>query len=200
MNGRLRGNHGTDTGGNDPCAVNRQTGRGNSYTDRTIRWSGVFDHVAPQGCLRKEDIEECVSDVFFELYRCRDKIDLSKGSLKTFLLTIAERQAIKYYERKTDKFDKISLQEQLEKGEEPLSDHNVEQQTIQKEESRLLIEAIKGLGEPTASIVIQKYYYGMTAKEIGQRAGLSKNAVEKRLKRGLEKLKTVLQSEHDQLT
>jgi len=28
----------------------------------------------------------------------------------------------------------------------------------------------------------------MTAKEIGQRAGLSKNAVEKRLKRGLEKL------------
>ena len=39
----------------------------------------------------------------------------------------------------------------------------------------------------------------MTAKEIGQRAGLSKNAVEKRLKRGLEKLKTVLQSEHDQL-
>ena len=115
------------------------------------------------------------------------------------MLTIAERQAIKYYERKTDKFDKISLQEQLEKGEEPLSDHNVEQQTIQKEESRLLIEAIKGLGEPTASIVIQKYYYGMTAKEIGQRAGLSKNAVEKRLKRGLEKLKTVLQSEHDRL-
>ena len=152
-----------------------------------------------QGCLRKEDIEECVSDIFFELYRCRDKIDLSKGSLKTFLLMIAERQAIKYYERKTDKFDKISLQEQLEKGEEPLSDHNVEQQTIQKEESRLLIEAIKGLGEPTASIVIQKYYYGMTAKEIGQWAGLSKNAVEKRLKRGLEKLKTVLQSEHDQL-
>ena len=160
----------------------------------SITWRRV------QGWLRKEDIEECVSDIFFELYRCRDKIDLSKGSLKTFLLTIAERQAIKYYERKTDKFDKISLQEQLEKGEEPLSDHNVEQQTIQKEESRLLIEAIKGLGEPTASIVIQKYYYGMTAKEIGQRAGLSKNAVEKRLKRGLEKLKTVLQSEHDQLT
>ena len=26
-----------------------------------------------QGCLRKEDIEECVSDIFFELYRCRDK-------------------------------------------------------------------------------------------------------------------------------
>ena len=151
-----------------------------------------------QGCLRKEDIVS--PNVFFELYRCRDKIDLSKGSLKTFLLTIAERQAIRYYERKTDKFDKISLQEQLEKGEEPLSDHNVEQQTIQKEESRLLIEAIKGLGEPTASIVIQKYYYGMTAKEIGQRAGLSKNAVEKRLKRGLEKLKMVLQSEHDQLT
>lgn len=105
------------------------------------------------------------------------------------MLTIAERQAIKYYERKTDKFDKISLQEQLEKGEEPLSDHNVEQQTIQKEESRLLIEAIKGLGEPTASIVIQKYYYGMTAKEIGQRAGLSKNAVRETIETWIRKVK-----------
>lgn len=72
-----------------------------------------------QGCLRKEDIEECVSDVFFELYRCRDKIDLSKGSLKTFLLTIAERQAIKYYERKTDKFVKFRCKNSWKKGKNP---------------------------------------------------------------------------------
>ncbi|MCH5268313.1 MAG: sigma-70 family RNA polymerase sigma factor [Lachnospiraceae bacterium] len=147
-----------------------------------------------QGRLPREDIEECVSDIFFELYRCRERIDLERGTLKAFLLTIAERQAIKYYERRTDKFDKVSLQEQMEMGLEVAGETDVEQETIQQEESARLYAAIQSLGEPTGSIVIQKYYYGMTAKEIGQNLGLSKNAVEKRLKRGLIKLKSLLGS------
>lgn len=89
---------------------------------------------------------------FFELYRCRDKIDLSKGSLKTFLLTIAERQAIKYYERKTDKFDKISLQEQLEKGKNPCRITMWNSKRYRKR--RVAFDrGDKGLGELTASIV-----------------------------------------------
>lgn len=145
-----------------------------------------------QGKFSKEDIEECVSDIFYELYRCREKIDLEKGSIKTFLLTIAERQAIRYYERKVEHLDKVSLQEQYERGEELPDTIDVEQQTIQKEESERLLEVIKGLGEPTSHIIIQKYYYGLTAKEIGEELGLTKNAVEKRIKRGLAKLKQAL--------
>lgn len=145
-----------------------------------------------QGKFSKEDIEECVSDIFYELYRCREKIDLEKGTIKTFLLTIAERQAIRYYERKMERLDKVSLQEQYERGEELPDAMDVEQQTIQKEESERLLEAIKGLGEPTSHIIIQKYYYGLTAKEIGEELGLTKNAVEKRIKRGLAKLKQTL--------
>jgi len=37
--------------------------------------------------------------------------------------------------------------------------------------------------------IVQKYYYGMTAKEIGKGLGLTKNAVKKRAKRALEKLR-----------
>lgn len=145
-----------------------------------------------QGKFSKEDIEECVSDIFYELYRCREKINLEKGSIKTFLLTIAERQAIRYYERKAERLDQVSLQEQYERGEELPDTIDVEQQTIQKEESERLLEAIKGLGEPTSHIIIQKFYYGLTAKEIGEELGLTKNAVEKRIKRGLAKLKQTL--------
>lgn len=145
-----------------------------------------------QGRLPREDIEECVSDIFFELYRCRERIDLERGTLKTFLLTIAERQAIKYYERRPDKLEKVSLQEQMERGYDVAGETDVEQDTIRREECDHLYAAIRSLGEPAASIVIQKYYYGMTAKEIGQNLGLSKNAVEKRLKRSLNKLKTLV--------
>lgn len=145
-----------------------------------------------QGRLSREDIEECVSDIFYELYRCRERIDLEKGTLKAFLLLIAERQAIKYYERRLEKLEKVSLQEQLEKGVDFCSETDVESEAVKREESGRLLSAIQSLGEPTSSIFIQKFYYGMTAKEIGQNLGLSKNAVEKRVKRGLLRLKKEL--------
>lgn len=145
-----------------------------------------------QGKLPREDIEECVSDIFFELYRCRDKICLEKGTLKAFLLIIAERQAIKYYERRPEKFEKVSLQEQMERGIEYRDETDVESEAVKREESRRLWSAIQSLKEPAGTILIQKFYYGMTAKEIGQNLGLSKNAVEKRMKRALLQLKKTM--------
>lgn len=143
-----------------------------------------------QGRLPREDIEECVSDIFFEVYQCRDKIDLKKGSVKAFLLIVAERRAIKYYERKAKPYDTVTLDSP--EGLDLRAETDVEREVERQEESRHLMDAIHSLGEPNGTIMIQKYYYGMTAKEIGKNLGMSKNAVEKRIKRGLKKLKQVL--------
>lgn len=143
------------------------------------------------GKLTKEDVEECVSDIFLELYQCRERIDLRRGTIKAFLLLIAERKAIKYYDRKAEPYEKVSIGSEEGAEEIPAAD-DVEQITLQKEQSRLLLQAIMDLGEPNSTIMIQKYYYGMTAKEIGKGFGMSKNAVEKRIKRGLKKLKELL--------
>ncbi|MDO4168203.1 MAG: sigma-70 family RNA polymerase sigma factor [Eubacteriales bacterium] len=144
-----------------------------------------------QGRLSKEDIEECVSDIFFELYQCRDRIDLEKGSLKAFLLVIAERRAIKYYDRKAKPYVTVTLDS--DEGMEIPAQTDVEREVERNEESRRLMDAIQALGEPGSTIMVQKYYYGMTAKEIGKGLGMSKNAVEKRIKRGLEKLRNILE-------
>lgn len=143
-----------------------------------------------QGRLPREDIEECVSDIFFEVYQCRDKIDLEKGSVKAFLLIVAERRAIKYYDRKAKPYETITLDSP--EGLDLRAETDVEREVERQEESRRLMDAIHSLGEPNGTIMIQKYYYGMTAKEIGKNLGMSKNAVEKRIKRGLKKLKQVL--------
>lgn len=44
--------------------------------------------------LSKEDIEECSSAVFYEIFNNRDSIDLNKGSLKAFIAVVAKRKAI----------------------------------------------------------------------------------------------------------
>jgi hypothetical protein len=40
----------------------------------------VFDKLST--VCSKEDIEECVSDVFYQLYNQRDKLNMQKGSIK----------------------------------------------------------------------------------------------------------------------
>ena len=82
---------------------------------------------------------------------------------------------------------KVKQGETVELDEETESvfydEHTPETKMLEKERSQKLLEEINALGEPNASIIKYKYYYGMTAKEIGKKIGLSKNAVEKRVKR-----------------
>ena len=143
------------------------------------------------GILTNEDMEECVSDVFIECYQSRENIDLSKGSLKSLLLTIAKRKGIKYYNRKVKQGETVELDEETESVF--YDEHTPETKMLEKERSQKLLKEINALGEPNASIIKYKYYYGMTAKEIGKKVDLSKNAVEKRVKRCLSVLGQRLQ-------
>lgn len=147
-------------------------------------WSVTYGKLSGKFC--REDIEECVSDIFFDIYQYRSKIDLEKGSIKTILLIITNRKIIKYYQRKSPGAEYI----QWEESENLLpASGTSEQEVIRKEQNHMVFEAIKALGEPDSVIIIQKYYYSMAAKEIGKGLGLTKNAVEKRAKRALEKLR-----------
>lgn len=46
------------------------------------------------GIGRTEDIEECISDVLTEIWRNRDRIDLTKGSLKSYIYGMTRHKAI----------------------------------------------------------------------------------------------------------
>ena len=41
----------------------------------------------------KEDMEDCVSEAFMDLYEARDRFDLEKGTVKSFLAVLAARRA-----------------------------------------------------------------------------------------------------------
>ena len=46
----------------------------------------------------KEDIEECVSDIFLDVYRYRNKMDLEKGGFRGMIAVIARRRAADRYD------------------------------------------------------------------------------------------------------
>ncbi|KNY28156.1 sigma-70 family RNA polymerase sigma factor [Pseudobacteroides cellulosolvens] len=135
-----------------------------------------------------EDIEECISSVFFEIYESRNNIDLSKGSLKAFLAVIAKRRAIDLYRNKEIFLGKVVSFD----GYDPENSLPINQCEVDRETKSVLLQSINALGEPDREIFIRKYYLGESTKTIAKSLGFKENTVDKKVSRGLAKLKNML--------
>lgn len=139
----------------------------------------------------RQDIEECVSDVFYEVFKTRNYIDLDKGTVKTYLAVLAKRRAIDIFRKLVGDADNVHLNEY--DHEWIASDTDIEKSVIATEKSDLLIKEIKALGEPDSQIIIRKYYFGQTSRTISKSLGIKENTVNKKVGRALEKLKKTLE-------
>jgi RNA polymerase sigma-70 factor (ECF subfamily) len=139
----------------------------------------------------QEDINECVSDVFMVFYQQLDRINLDKGSIKAYLAMISNNKGVDMY-RKLSQIYRRTVD--LEEGVNEYQDRtiNLEQIVIQKEEKQELLGLIHKLGEPDREIFIRKYYLGQKTKEIAKELQLLENTVDKKISRGLKKLRFML--------
>ena len=133
----------------------------------------------------KQDIEECVGDVFYELYRTRASIDLDKGTLKAYIAVVAKRLAIRVFRRGRKHTGVLSINE-VE------SDYYCDDGVSDRETRTLLLNEVELLGEPDSQIMLRKFYYGQSTKMIAAALGLKPNTVDKRVSRALAKLKQEL--------
>ena len=80
-------------------------------------------------------------------------------------------------------------------GEEAVSvpsPERVDELAEKNEASHALLDAVKSLGEPDSTIIMQKYYYGRSSSEIADFVNLKPAAIRKRMSRAMEKLKKIL--------
>lgn len=136
------------------------------------------------------DIEECVSDVFIDFYSNINAVDLNKGSIKAFLVTIATRRAIDTYRRNSVHQEVYSLDDEHSFTEYmlPKENNNPEELTIQKNDEDRLLQAVEGLGEPDSQILYRRYFMQQSVKEIAETLGMKSNSVSKRITRALSVL------------
>ncbi|MDE6731135.1 MAG: sigma-70 family RNA polymerase sigma factor [Oscillospiraceae bacterium] len=137
----------------------------------------------------REDMEECVIDCFVEVFTHYNP-DYD-GSLKAYIGTIAKHKAINAGKQLQARAkNQIFLEE--ENLNQISSDENIEDLTEQSEQTRILLDCIAELGEPDATILIQKFFYNHNATEIAQTVKLNPVAVRVRCARALKRLKSKL--------
>ncbi len=140
------------------------------------------------GVYPPQEIEECAAEVFAEVYRCRERLDEQKGSLKAFICTVARNRASNAYRAAIRRQPCVSLDD----ARLPETTDDAEDSLLAAETTDELISAIRSLGQPDSEIFIRKYYFGQSTREIAKALELKENTVDKRVSRGCAKLRSLM--------
>ena len=133
--------------------------------------------------LRREDIEEIASDVFFALWEKADSVE----KLKPWLAATARNRA---------KNKLRDLQDVLPLDEARMTEaYEMDDVLISQGEQEAVKSAIFQMESPDRDIFLRYYYERQTAAAIGLAIGMTESAVKQRLVRGRKKLKTILDEE-----
>jgi RNA polymerase sigma-70 factor (ECF subfamily) len=136
------------------------------------------------------DREDCVADVFSEFYTELDKYDPKLSSLKSYLCVLARYHAADVVRKRKRKCGDISIDDEdnlLQIADEVTIDSDLADEELRRE----VFGAIKDLGEPDTSIIIRKYYFGESSKEIADALKLTVSNVDTRTHRALNKLRNL---------
>ena len=100
----------------------------------------VWDYIRSAGT--HEDAEECVNDIFIDIFQHFDRIE--NGKLQSYIGTVAKRRSINYFYRLTARPLSVSIDEQM--SESSVSNESVEQEYDKAALRQVLLDQIKMLG------------------------------------------------------
>ena len=144
------------------------------------RYKGLMFYTAMQILNHKQDAEDAVHQAFVSIIENLDKISEPEcPKTRAYVVIIAERKALDIIRRKS-KISHLEFDESMFGTETPLLETNE------------LADAILQLPATYREIVLLRYHYNYTTKEIAKMLGLTGSATQKALWRAKTMLNRVL--------
>lgn len=119
----------------------------------------------------KEEIEQYLSDVFWEVFSYKNKIDSQSSFIEVFLSTIAKRKVIEVHRRNNNQVNTDYVSLDLHTISE-----DIVRSILLKESNSPLIDAANSLNEPDSKIITRKYYLNQNIKDISGNSGFKVSA------------------------
>ena len=141
-----------------------------------------------RGVASREDIDECVSDTFADIFSCYNSSSPYDGDIKGYIAIVARRNAANYFK----KLNSVKGHDSIDELNDVASENDVSAESEKTELRRLLIMKTLELGEPDSTIVFQKYFCGRNSKEIAEMLKLKPAGVRMRCTRAIRRLKELL--------
>jgi len=142
----------------------------------------ILYSIAPE-----EDIEECVQDVFLEVWDTVDKFNPDRATFKTWILMICKYKALNRRKSSNKNVKVVELDEKLISTKE-----NLENNYLAKEGTKEIVSAINSFPPIDKEVFVRRYILEQRIDDIGIIMNLSRQAVDNRLWRGRKFLKESL--------
>ena len=136
---------------------------------------------------QKSDIEECISEVFFQLWKHCSRYN-PDYPLKNYIYGIARYTALDMRKKRL-RAGTVSMEMPIE---EMASEFDVEKSVAEQEDADAIYREMLTFPFPDKEIFLYRYYFWFSIQEIADMLNLSYKAVENRLYRGKEKLRQKL--------
>ena len=165
--------------------------------DAVIRiYGGQVNALCRRICGDEMEASGVVSEVFWELWRNAALFQSQRGSLRSYLLTIARSRALDRYRvvssqnRKQNKF----LEAAIDRMGDFASNESPDERPINEENSREVHSALSQLPRLQRQALFLAFFDGLSHREVSQELGMPLGSVKTHIRSGLLKLRRLLAS------
>ena len=150
------------------------------------RYKSLAEYIAGKMLNDPSDREETVMDTFYKVWAARDRIDLSRMSLKSYVSMTASSCTV-------DKLRKITSGQPVDPIEDDLElDLDLEDEAARSVNLGIIKKCVSEMPQPDREIFIGRYYYELDVKEIARRTGVKEKKVWNILARRKNELRKAL--------
>jgi RNA polymerase sigma-70 factor (ECF subfamily) len=133
--------------------------------------------------------EEVTQEVFVELWRTAARFDPTRGSIRTWAVTMAHRRAVDRVRSEQSARDR----EVVDATRDVKSEHDqVAEEVAAHLDRERVAHALESLTEPQREAVTMAYYGGLTYREVAIRLDLPEGTVKTRIRDGLIRLRDLM--------
>jgi RNA polymerase sigma-70 factor (ECF subfamily) len=157
------------------------------------RWSALVHAVALRILRQRDDVEDVVEETFWQAWRQANRYLATRGSVQTWLLTIARSRALdrvravkRLREEPLEGESGEALVQQVGEGDASTSTESNERRVI-------VLAALSELPAEQREALELGYYNGLSQSEIAERTGQPLGTIKTRMRLAMQKLKGRLQ-------
>jgi RNA polymerase sigma-70 factor, ECF subfamily len=129
--------------------------------------------------------EDVVQDTFVTFWQAPEKFNADRGSLRSFLLTIAHRRAVDIVR------SEVARSRREQTAPEPRQ-VDVEEEVWTRSLSRTVRAALSELADGEREAITLAYFGGLSYAEVARRLGQPEGTVKSRIRSGMRKLSVAL--------
>jgi RNA polymerase sigma-70 factor (ECF subfamily) len=165
--------------------------------DVVIRiYGGQVNALCRRICVDELEANGVFSEVFWELWRNASMFQSRRGSLRSYLLTMARSRALDRYRavssqsRKQHRF----LEAAMDRMGDFTSNESPDERPIQEENSKEVHSALSQLPQMQQQALFLTFFDGLSHREVSQELGVPLGSVKTSIRSGLLKLRRLLAS------